>query len=97
MGEEYSDRDQRLNEIVDKINYQHRRRITGNQMITPKINYNYFHELEEMDLPIIESFGRYPNGSRKSQGRIDAKKNSNCNSTRTRLMHRKGRLAKFLN
>ncbi len=51
----------------------------------------------EIDLPTIEGFGRY-SGSKEvveAFGRNDAKHNPRHHSTRCRITHREGRLAKL--
>ena len=121
MAEEYSNRDERLRNVVDGINYEHQRKF-GVQAISSE----YF-LFEQLDLPTLEGMGKYSpprfklvtrlglwglftahNINRyflsskdldikREFRRVDAKKNPRHNSTRKRLMHREGRLAKFLN
>ena len=122
MAEEYSNRDEKLRNVVDGINYEHQRKFGVQRVISSE--YSLF---EQLDLPTLEGMGKYSppkfklvtrfglsglftgNGItryflnpreiniKREFRKIDAKKNPRHNSTRERLMHREGRLAKFLN
>ena len=53
MTEDYSDWDERLNIVIDEINYQNQRKIGVNRTIPEE--YPVF---EQLDLPIIERMGK---------------------------------------